>query len=188
MRKTIFIGFLFFSLQSISQTQTTPATQGILNTGGGTAAISSTFTVDWSIGESTSIETYYGENSFSNSIVGTNWNVTSGILQPFDMTHIIYNYLIPTWTNQEIRFYPVPTPNIVFIDFRSVTSGKITIQLLSHDLKQMGSKEFTQLNGNSTQTWSLSNQPAGVYYFRILLSSGKGEILKQGTFKVEKIQ
>ena len=175
MRKAILIGFLFFSLQSISQTLS-PAT---LNMGGGSAAITPSFVVDWSIGESTVIETWYGKNPFSNSILGIDWNVTSGVLQPFDVTHIINNsFFSPSWTNQEIRFYPVPTPNIVSIDFRSLTSGKITIQLLSHDLKLIGSKEFTQLNGNSTQTWNLSNQASGVYYFRILLSAFNGEILK----------
>ena len=185
MRKTILIGFLFSSLQSISQTSLGPST---LNMGGGSATFTPSFVIDWSIGESTSIETWYGQNSFSNSIVEINWNVTSGVLQPYDPTHIIYNSLNPSWTNQEIRFYPVPTPGIVSIDFRSVTSGKITIQLLSHDLKLLGQKEFIQINGNSTQTWNLANQVSGVYYFRILLSSDKGEILKQGTFKVEKIK
>ena len=188
MQKTLLIGFLFLSLQSISQTQSTSVSPATLNIGGGTATIKHDFIIDWSIGESTMIETWYGQNSFSNSIVDINWNVTSGILQPFDNTHIIYNSLSTSWTNQEIRFYPVPTPDIVFIDFRSVTSGKITIQLLSHDLKLLGSKEFTQISGNSTQKWNLGNQVSGVYYFRILLSSDKGEILKQGTFKVEKIK
>ena len=188
MHKTILVGFLFLSLQSISQTQVAPVVQATLNMGGGTAAITPSFIVDWSIGESTSTETYYGENSYSNSIIGIYWNVTSGILQPFDKKHLIFNPFIPFWTNQEIRFYPVPTPNILFIDFRSVTTGKITIQLFSNDLRLLGIKEFTQINGNSTQTWDLSNQPSGVYNFRILLSSEQGEILKQGTFKVEKIQ
>ena len=185
MRKTILIGFLFFSLYSTSQTPVSPAT---MNMGGGSAAITPSFVVDWSVGESTGIETWYGKNPFSNSILGIDWNVTSGVLQPFDITHILNTTYIPSWTNQEIRFYPVPTPGMVSMDFRSLTSGKITIQLLSHDLKLIGSKEFTQLNGSSTQTWNLSNQISGVYYFKIVLRSFNGEILKQGTFKVEKIK
>ncbi len=68
------------------------------------------------------------------------WSVTSGILQPFDATHVIYNPFIPRFTNQEIRFYPVPTPNIVYIDFRSRISGKISIQLISRDGKLLGYK------------------------------------------------
>lgn len=188
MHKIILVGFIFFSLQSISQTPAVPFTQATLNVEGGTASITPSFIVDWSVGESTSIDTYYGENAFSNSIVGTYWNVTSGILQPFDNSHIIFNPFVPLWTNEEIRLYPVPTSSIIFIDFRSVTTGKITIQLLNNDLRLLGIKEFIQINGNSTQNWNLSNQPSGVYYFRILLSTETGEILKQGTFKFEKIQ
>ena len=155
--------------------------------GGGSVAVTPAFIVNWSIGESTVIDTYFGKNSFSNSIVGLNWNVTSGILQPFKKSGPQYNFLIPSWTKQEIRFYPVPTPGTVFIDFRSATTGKITIQLYTADFKILGLKEFNQINGNSTQSWNLSNQPSGVYYFRILLSSTRGEILKQGTFKIEKV-
>ena len=187
MQKTILLVLVLYSLQSMSQAQVAPVTPATLNMGGGTAVITPDFAVDWSIGESTIIESYYGRNPFSNSIIGIDWNLTSGILQPFDKAHIIYNPLIPNWTNEEIRFYPVPTPNIVFIDFRSVTTGKISIQLFSRDGKLIGVKEFNQINGNSTQKWDLSNRSAGVYYFQILLSAPNGDILKQGTFNIEKL-
>jgi hypothetical protein len=84
--------------------------------------------------------------------------------------------------------YPVPTPNTVFIDFRSTTTGKISIQLMTADGRVLGVKEFAQVNGYSTQSWNIKNQPSGVYYLRILLTAYDGKILKQGTFKIEKIQ
>jgi hypothetical protein len=77
---------------------------------------------------------------------------------------------------------------MVFIDFRSTTTGKISMQLMTLDGKVLGVKEFNQLNGYSTESWNIKNQPSGVYYLRILLSSFDGKILKQGTFKIEKIQ
>ena len=187
MQKTILIVLLFCSLHSVPQSKVVSPAPGTLNMGGGSAILSPAFEVDWSIGESTIIETYYGQNSFSNSIVGINWNVTSGILQPYDKNHILYNSLIPRWTNEEIRLYPVPTPNIVFIDFRSVTTGKISIQLFSRDGKLLDLKEFNQINSNSIQKWDLTNKAAGVYYFQILLSAPNGDILKQGTFNIEKL-
>ena len=115
------------------------------------------------------------------------WSVTSGILQPFDATHVIYNPFIPRFTNQEIRFYPVPTPNIVYIDFRSQISGKISIQLISRDGKLLGLKEFAPIVGSNIQQWDLTNKAAGLYYFHILLSDTNGNILKQGTFNIEKL-
>jgi hypothetical protein len=190
MQKTLLLGFLFFSLQTEAQS-TVPAvtvTPATFNVGGGSSIINPSFMVDWSIGESTVIETFQGENPYPNSIVGTKWNVTSGIVQPFVKKHIIFNDLIPYWTNQEIRVYPVPTPNTVFIDFRSSTTGKISIQLMTLDGRILGVKEFIQVNGYSTQSWNIKNQPSGAYYLRIILRTFEGKIFKQGTFKIEKIQ
>lgn len=184
MFKTLIVTLSLFSHPALSQTLISP---GTLNMGGGSAAITPAFIVDWSIGESTIIETFTGKNTYINSFNGLNWNVTSGILQPFDKVHIIHDYRIPSWTVQEVRFYPVPTPKIVFIDFRSSTTGKITMQLLSSNLKLLGIKEFTHTNSGSKQSWNLSNQPSGVYYLKITLVSG-GAILKQGIFPVQKIK
>jgi hypothetical protein len=187
MQKSVFFVLLFISLNSISQPRLAPESPATSNMGGGSVSITSDFILDWSIGESTIIETYFGENSYSNSVVGINWNVTSGILQPFDKTHTVYNFLVPKWTNEEIRFYPIPTPNIVYIDFRSVTTGKMSVQLLSREGKLLGIKEFYQNNSTSILKWDLTNKPSGVYFFRILLSAANGDILKQGTFNIEKL-
>jgi hypothetical protein len=186
MRKFLLIWLLLYAFKTDAQTGTS-VSPGTLNMGGGTVSITPYFFVDWSMGESTIIETYYGRNSTATSNVGFEWNVTSGILQPYDNTNIVFNFLIPNWTSQEIRLFPIPTHDKVFIDFRSITTGKITIQLLGRDGKTIGTKEFNHSSGNSTQQWNFSNQPSGFYFFRILLTSDKGDILKQGTFKVEKI-
>lgn len=186
-KKYIFSLLLLYSLHCKSQSRVSTVIPGTLNIGGGSANLSQDFEVDWSIGESTVIETYSGQNNYSNSIVDSKWSITSGILQPYDIVHIIYNALIPNWTNQEIRFYPVPTHNIINIDFRSVTSGMITIQLYSREGKLIGSREFYQINGSGIQKWDLTNRPGGDYYFRILLTHPDGEVVKQGTFKIEKL-
>lgn len=188
MRIALLAGILLLSFQAKSQLVVSPVTPVTLNIGGGTAEINPTFFVDWSLGESTIIETFQGENSYSNSIMGIKWNVTSGILQPFDITNIIFNVLVPEWTSQEIRLYPVPTPNTVYVDFRSVTSGKISMQLMTLGGRMVGVKEFTHINGSTTQSWNMINQPAGIYYLKITLSTNDGKILKHGTFTIEKIQ
>src|SRR5664279_2450084 len=95
MHKNILAALLLFLFSATSQAQIAAPTPATLNMGGGSAAITPDFIVDWSIGESTIIETYYGENAASNLIVSNRWSVTSGILQPFDATHVIYNPFIP---------------------------------------------------------------------------------------------
>ena len=189
MQRIILIVILFhlYSPASKSQSAVSPVIPATLNIGGGSTILSPGFAVDWSIGESTIIDTYHGINLNINSIVGINWYVTSGILQPYDNLHVIFNPLVQSWTNQEIRFYPVPTRNIVYIDFRSTTTGKISIQLFGPDSKYLGIKEVYHANGNSTQNWDLTNKAAGVYHFRILLRAANGDILKQGTFNIERL-
>lgn len=188
MHKTMLLSLLLLSLRSQAQSNESTVTPATFNIGGGSAAIKPSFTVDWSIGESTVIETFQGENSYSNLIVGKKWNVTSGILQPFDKNQIKFNSSVPFWSIQEIRVYPVPTSATVFIDFRSTTTGKISMQLMTLDGRVLSVKEFTQVNGYSTQSWNIKNQPSGAYFLRILLRDDDGNILKQGTFKIEKIQ
>ena len=187
MRKALLIGILFVSLQSKSQVTVFPISPATLNVGGGSAKINSAFILDWSIGESTIIETFEGENAYSNSVVGIKWNVTSGILQPFDLNNIIFNIVVPNWTMQEIRVYPVPTASTVYIDFRSVMTGKISMELMTLQGNVVGVKEFDHINSNSTQSWNITNQPSGIYFIKIVLTAFNGKILKQGTFKIEKI-
>ncbi len=178
MKKSLFCACLFFSIQANSQVTGASASPGTLNIGGGSAKIEPSFIVDWSIGESTIIDSYFGEQL----------NVTSGLLQPFDKEHIIFNPLIPAWTREEIRIYPVPSPDIVFIDFRSITTGKISVQLLSMEGRVLDTKKTNQVNGNGTQVWNIANKTPGIYYFRILLSGDSGRILKHGTYKIQKIK
>ncbi len=138
MKLPLLVLVLLTGLSAFTQ-QATPVT---LNIGGGSANINSSFNVDWSIGESAVIETYYGLNFYPNSTVGTDWNVTSGFLQPFYKNYIVSNPLIPEWQKGEIVIYPVPAADNVNIDFRSATSGKISIQLLNIKGDLLATKNF----------------------------------------------
>ncbi len=184
MQKTILFCLLLFALKSVAQT-VSPAT---MNMGGGSKKIKGDFILDWSLGESTDIQTYYLQNPVYNTYIGYNWTITSGILQPFDRIHIIVNPNIPSWTVYEIHFYPVPAVDNVTIDFRSSLSGHISIQLLNSNGKLLGTKEFDMPGGSSTVTWNLSGFTSAIYFFRIILTSPQGNILKEGTFKIEKVK
>ena len=185
MRKLYFLALLLPCLESVAQTITGPVTQVTSNMGGGTAAVSANFIVDWSIGESTIIETFDGQNTTANYRVGIFWNVTSGILQPFDK-NLLYNFLLPTWTSEEVHLYPVPTTGMVNMDFRGIPPGKVSIQLFTLQGRLIGIKEFNQTNGTGAQKWDLTHHPSGAYYIHIQLSSDRGIILKQGAFTVIK--
>jgi hypothetical protein len=184
MQKVLPFCLLLFALHASAQT-TSPST---INMGGGSKKIKPDFILDWSLGESSDIETYYLQNPVYNKYIGKYYNITSGVLQPFDNVHIIVNPNIPSWTVYEVHFYPVPAADYVTIDFKSSLSGKISIQLLNSSGKLLGTKEFNMPGSNSTVTWNLSQFTSAIYYFRILLTSPQGNILKQGTFKIEKVK
>ena len=180
----MFFCFLLFALRSAAQT----ASPSTMNMGGGSKKISPDLIIDWSIGESSDIKTYYLENPAYNTYIGRYWNITSGVLQPFDNVHIIVNPNIPAWTVYEVHFYPVPAADNVTINFKSSLSGKISIQLLNSNGKLLGTKEFNMPGGAGTVTWNLSDLTSAIYFFRILLTSPQGKILKEGTFKIEKVK
>lgn len=184
MQKTIFFCLLLFALKSVAQT----ASPSTMNMGGGSKKIKPNFILDWSLGESTDIETYYLQNPVYNTYIGNYYNITSGVLQPFDNVHVIVNPNIPSWTVYEVHFYPVPAIDNVTIDFKSSLSGKISIQLLNSNGKLLGTKEFDMPGSSSTVTWNLSQFTSAIYFFRILLTSSNGNILKEGTFKIEKVK
>lgn len=188
MKRILPLFALFVSPHLYSQSSVSTATPATANIGGGYAIINPDFLLDWSIGGASSIDTYYGGNPFSNSLFGAEWSITSGILQPFDKNALIFNPLIPNWTREEVRVFPVPSDGNVTIDFRSPVTGKISIQLLNANGNLMGTREFTQQNSPSTQSWNFTQSPSGMYYFRILLTGEQGKVLKKGLFKVEKIK
>lgn len=185
MQKLFLLLCLFVSFNSVAQS-TISVLPGTFNTGGGTVQLSNSFYLDWSIGESTVIDTWYGQNVEASARVGLKWNVTSGVLQPFDSIRI-FDPNTQFWTANEIRLFPVPTRDVITIDFRSFTTGKINIRLLTMDGKQTGGKEFNQVNGRGLHSFNLKNRSSGTYFFSITLTSPTGQLLKHGIFKFEKI-
>jgi len=182
MRKIILAPLLLCTTLSFSQSLS-PFT---LNNGGGSKAIMPNFILDWSIGESTSVETYNVTAPPGILYVSRYWNITSGVLQPINKTNI-FNPIVRYWTAAEIKLYPVPTSNVVTIDFQALAAGKISIQLLDLSGKTLDVKEFYYGISNEKYRWYLSKHTSGIYFFKILLTSPQGDILKQGTFKIEKI-
>ena len=186
MQKLLTVLLLFIAHHSLSQT-TIPIMPGTFNSGGGTAKLAPSFSVDWSVGESTAIDTWYGDNREATARVGLKWNVTSGVLQPFDKYQKIFDVNIRFWTQNEVRLFPVPTHDIITVDFKSATTGKITIILLSMDGKEIAAKQFIHENERSSHSFNLKNRPSGMYFFNIILTSATGQQLKQGVFKFEKL-
>ena len=121
-----FISLLHFEV--FAQVVIPPASPLILNTSGGTGVVSSSYIIDWSVGEATLIETYFGRNGSPSSRVGAFWNVTSGVLQPFDK---LYKPTKPTWLPDEVIIYPIPAVGVITINIQSFAVGKLMLMVIT---------------------------------------------------------
>ncbi len=160
---------LTVSAQSIS-----PAT---LNVGGGSFT-NNYLKLEWSIGEATVVESFQ---------IGSNYIITNGVLQPYTTTAVVASNATPQWGMADLRIYPVPTQSIVNINFLSSLKGKMRMELLDNNMRLLGTQEFNYYGTNGTRQWDLSKYANGNYFFRIILVADDNSTLKQGSFRIQKI-
>lgn len=178
--------FLLFSNSSIAQTIGSNAAPGTYNLGGGTGKISQNFIVDWSIGESTIIESFFGRYTQENLLLTSKSFVTSGVLQPTDWFHL------PILASQnlqldEVRVYPVPAKNFVNLDFRSGDIGYFYVSLYDNSGRIIETKEMVKSEKPILQYWNISKLASGIYYFKVLVRPNSYKVEKTGVFKFQKI-
>jgi len=161
MLKLLLFSFIsFFYINAFAQIVIPPASPLILNTSGGTGTVSSSYIIDWSVGEATLIDTYFARNGSPSNRVGTFWNVTSGVLQPFDK---LYKPSRPTWL-----------------------VGKLMFQLVTQEGKILGTTSIDKNGFQLIEKTDLTRLSAGVYYIKLVLENTNGEKIKSGAFKIIK--
>jgi hypothetical protein len=182
----IAITFLVMPADLFAQTIVTKSAPGTYNLGGGTSKISQNFIVDWSIGESTIIETFFGRNTQENLLLTSKSFITSGVLQPTDWFHIPI-LRTETLRLDEVRVYPVPAKNFVNLDFRSGDIGYFYVTLYDNSGKIIETKEMVKSEKPISQNWNISKLASGIYYFKVLVRPNSYKIEKTGVFKFQKI-
>lgn len=167
--------FCFIALSSTAQS-INPLTFQI---GGGTYKSNST-EVDWSIAEGSSVQTFTGLGGVL---------VTSGILQPYTLKNEFVGYNGSTnWLATEIVAYPIPTRNILLVDFKIAESGRINLQLIDNLGIIHFAKSFDYTKTNGAQRIDLTLLPSGTYYLNAILSIPNLSITKRaGAFKIIKL-
>jgi hypothetical protein len=180
------IAFLALPVGLFAQTIASKSAPGIYNLGGGTSKISQNFIVDWSIGESTIIETFFGRSTQENLLLTSKSFVTSGVLQPTDWFHIPI-LRTESLRLDEVRVYPVPAKNFVNLDFRSGDIGYFYVSLYDNSGKIIETKEMVKSEKPISQNWNISKLASGIYYFKVLVRPNSYKIEKSGVFKFQKI-
>jgi hypothetical protein len=115
--------------------------------------------------------------------VGAFWNVTSGVLQPFDK---LYKPTRPTWLPEEVIIYPIPAVGVITINIQSFAVGKLMFQLVSQEGKILGSTSIDKNAFQLIEKTDLTRLSAGVYYIKLVLENAAGEKIKSGAFKIIK--
>jgi len=182
----IAIAFLAMPVGLFAQTIASKSAPGTYNLGGGTSQISQNFIVDWSIGESTITETFFGISTQENLLLTSKSFVTSGVLQPTDWFHIPI-LRRETLRLDEVRVYPVPAKNFVNLDFRSGDIGYFYVSLYDNSGKIIDTKEIVKSEKPISQNWNISKLASGIYYFKVLVRPNPYKIEKTGVFKFQKI-
>jgi hypothetical protein len=175
------MGFLMFTRGSGQEVG--PA---ILNSGGGSSELSTTFHIDWSIGESTVIETLIGRWPYGVNLENLTWNITSGILQPKDKKSKLMSALNVHWTEEEVRCYPVPATTTLILDFLVEINGRLRMQILNQYGRAVITK-IVQVSGQIVYTFDITTLLPGTYFLSTELLSAEGRLLKSGIFRIIKL-
>jgi hypothetical protein len=174
MRKPALLLFSLLFYWSLSFAQS--ISSKVINTTGGSYT-HGIVRLDWSVGEPAIIESMQSQNHEA--------VVTNGFLQP--------NNLVPAnsssfqWAPEEIKILPNPTYNIVEINFLTIHTGTISIEVYDNVGKNLIIKKATSYGIGNIEKINLSTQPAGTYLFYITLKSEYGSIKKRGAYKILKL-
>lgn len=165
MKKTIYLLLLLIAGLNAKAQQSTPF---IVNSMGGTATINNTF-YDWSFGEMLLVNTFSTPNLI----------VTQGVLQP-ESYGGPSGINTPTSAIKNIKIYPNPSQDIIYIQSDDKTERKF-----QYTLMDVSGKILTNEEGEKTQTINLSGFPAGMYMLKITVVEQQ-QTLSQ-TYKIQKI-
>jgi Secretion system C-terminal sorting domain len=176
MNKTQFLPLLlvtfFLGLTSIAYAQTT------INAASHTAIINGA-TYDYSIGEMTLVTTERNNNLI----------VTQGYLQPQSKVNTNDGQVVQSNLDNlsdQIKVYPNPTENLLFIETNDAIADQVVFQLLDATGRIVLRKNEEQAIGSNKYALNLSALAAGSYYL-ILQRATKNSQENTLSFKIQKL-
>ncbi len=156
---------------------------GTLNSTGGNfvfrgAPTIPNFSLVWSVGESTMIETF--------SVNGGMYFLTQGVLQPF-VPLDLQTIPVQGWNKEEVKYYPNPVSTQLQFDLFSNDTGRVVLRVLDLLGNTHGVREFQYNTLPVNQKIDFSKYASGPYYLMLSLYS-KGQLKKHGVFKILKLR
>jgi hypothetical protein len=134
------------------------------------------FSLVWSVGEATPIETFTTTNG---RLV-----LTQGFLQPFTDKDLQTKGVLG-WTKEEVKIYPIPVSTQLQFDLFSNDTGKVIIQLFDVAGRVLAQREFFYNTLPVNQKIDFSKYASGPYFLKLSLYNN-GSLKKNGVFKILK--
>ncbi|MBO9573906.1 MAG: T9SS type A sorting domain-containing protein [Chitinophagaceae bacterium] len=172
MLARIFVLTLLLFITAFASGQTIEPS--VLNTGSG--SFSEKISVDWSIGESTSIYFFEGPVALS-----------TGIIQPLTEKNGKPAFYILPWAKDEILIFPVPTHRLLDIDIQIPQTGTVTITLSDLWGRIIQQKKTQRTVADETARFDLMGLTPGIYYLNVTLGGDGTPVIRQGAFKIQKL-
>ena len=136
------------------------------------------YNIEWSVGESAAI------NIMDNS---DNYLFTNGLLQ-FSVQNQTENNFVASFLTNEIRMYPNPIKNELYINILHSSKGNDMIELLDEKGVKLKEKIVVYNGMGALEIWNLSGLKAGQYFVNIRHTHPvTGRLIKKGAFKIFKI-
>jgi hypothetical protein len=112
--------------------------------------------------------------------------VTQGVLQPLT-DRPFGNNTSSSWSNDEIKIFPVPTRGRIEIDILSKQKGRVTMRLADAVGKIVRTESFDYVGLGRIVIWDITTLASANYYLSIKLDPLPGSVDKSGGFKILKI-
>jgi hypothetical protein len=170
---TFLVLFLLFGKISFSQIAA-PYTINIA----GNQVTKGNYAIEWSVGESAAI------NIMDNS---DQYVFTNGLLQ-YNVENQTETNLVASFLTNEIRLYPNPIKNELYINILHASKGNNLIELLDEKGTKLKEKIVVYNGMGALENWNLSGLKAGQYFLNIRQTDGvTGKLIKKGAYKILKI-
>ena len=136
------------------------------------------YSVEWSVGESAAV------NIMDNS---DRYLFTNGLLQYSVQNQTEIN-LAPTFLTNEVRVYPNPVRNELYINILHASKGNDQLELLDEKGVKVKEKIVVYNGMGALEVWNLSGLTAGQYFLNIRHTHPvTGRLVKKGAYKILKI-
>ena len=136
------------------------------------------YAIEWSVGESAAT------NIMDNS---DRYIFTNGLLQ-YSVQNQAETNLVASFLTNEVRVYPNPVKNELFINILHASKGNDLIELLDEKGVKVKEKIVVYNGMGALEVWKLGGLTAGQYFLNIRHTHPvTGRLIKKGAYKILKV-